>query len=196
MADQLYLKGFEPAPQPAIDPLARKTHKFFFALRPDGPATDAAMAVSRKLRHAHGLTGTVLKPENLHVTLFPLLDCNDPPADLGEIASAGVQAIQAKPFDITFDMAMSFRRRTGYCLVLGDRHGATGIYELQRRSVMRFSPHIGVGSLTPHMTLMYPAQFVEKQPIDPIRWRAEEFVLIDSLQGRGHHKIVGRWPLR
>jgi 2'-5' RNA ligase len=61
---------------------------------------------------------------------------------------------------------------------------------------MRFSPHARVGSLTPHMTLMYPAQFVEKQPVDPIRWRAGEFVLIDSLQGHGRHEIVGRWPLR
>jgi 2'-5' RNA ligase len=43
---------------------------------------------------------------------------------------------------------------------------------------------------------MYPAQFVEKQPVDPIRWRAGEFVLIDSLQGHGRHEIVGRWPLR
>jgi 2'-5' RNA ligase len=196
MADQPYFKGFEPAPQLAIDPLARRKHKFFFALRPDGPAVEAAMAVSRKLRHAHGLTGTVLKCENLHVTLFPLLECDEPPADLCEVASAGVQAIRAKPFDIVFDMARSFHLKRGYCLVLGDTRGATGIYELQRRFVMRFSPHARAGSLTPHMTLMYPAQPVEKQPVDPVRWRAGEFVLVDSLQGQGWHEIVGRWPLR
>jgi 2'-5' RNA ligase len=196
MTDQLYLKGFEPAPRSAANSLARKKHIFFFALRPDGPAVEVAVAVSRKLRHANGLTGTVLKRENLHVTLFPLLECDEPPADLYEVVSAGVQAIQEKPFDIVFDMAMSFRLKRGYCLVLGDRRGASGIYALQRRFVMRFSPQARAGSLTPHMTLMYPAQFVEKQPIDTIRWRADEFVLIDSLQGQGRHEIVGRWPLR
>jgi 2'-5' RNA ligase len=196
MADQLYFKGFEPAPKPVVNPWARKKHKFCFALRPDDAAADATIAVARKLRQAYGLTGTALKRENLHVSLLPLLECDEPPYDLVEIASAAVQAIQAKPFAVVFDMAMSFRQKAGYCFVLGDKSGGAGIYDLQRRFVMRFSPHARVGSMTPHMTVMYTKQFVEKQPIDLIWWKATEFVLIDSLQGQGRHEIVGRWPLR
>jgi 2'-5' RNA ligase len=196
MADQPYFQGFEPMLKPVVNPWTRKKRRFFFALRPDDIAAEVAMGAARKLRHAHGLTGYSLKRENLHVSLLLLLECDEPPHDLAEIASAAVQAIQARPFDIVFDMALSFPQKGGHCLVLGDTRGAAGIYDLQRRFVMRFSPRNRVGSMTPHMTLMYPSQFVEKQPIDPVRWRANEFVLIDSWQGLGRHDIVGRWPLR
>jgi RNA 2',3'-cyclic 3'-phosphodiesterase len=196
MTDQLYFEGFEPAAKPATGISAPKKHKFFFALRPNDAAAYAAASALQELRRGQRLTGSVVKRENLHVTLFPFWECDEPPADLVEVASALVQAISAKPFEITFDMAMSFRRKGGFILVLGSTRGCAGLYDLQRRFVMRLSPRARVGSLTPHMTLMYPAQFVEKQPIDPIRWRADEFVLIDSWHGLGRHDIVGRWPLR
>ena len=196
MTDQPYLEGFEPAPKLVANPAARRKHKFFFALRPDDPAANAASAALQQLRYEQRLTGSVVKRENLHVTVFPFWECDEPPADLVEVASAGVQGILAKPVEITFDMVRSFRRKNGYTLVLGSTRGCAGLYDLQRRLVMRLSPRATVGSLTPHMTLMYPAQFVEKQPVGPVRWRANEFVLIDSWQGLGRHDIVGRWPLR
>jgi 2'-5' RNA ligase len=121
---------------------------------------------------------------------------DEPPADLAELASVYAQAIRKEPFEVVFDMAVSFRRTDGYCLVLGDRRGAAGIYALQRQLVTRFQSVIRAGSLTPHMTLLYTDKFVEKQPIEPIRWMAREFVLIHSYVGLGRHEIAARWPLR
>jgi 2'-5' RNA ligase len=48
----------------------------------------------------------------------------------------------------------------------------------------------------PHMTLSYNGQPVAEHLIEPIRWRVDEFVLINSHSGKSIHEVVGCWPLR
>ena len=52
------------------------------------------------------------------------------------------------------------------------------------------------GAINPHMTLFYAAEPVIPRAIEPIRFKVDEFVLIHSVQGRGEHHVLGRWPLR
>ena len=192
--DQPYLEGFAPAPRTAVE-ARRAARKLFFALRPDEAIAARVTALSSRLKRDNCLAGKPLKSENLHVTVFPFWQGDAVTADLVEDASRCAQAIQASAFDVVFDMAMSFRRKEDYCLVLGDTRGAAGIYNLQRKFVMCF-PHIRAGSLTPHMTLLYADKFVDKQPVEPVRWMARDFVLIQSFVGQGRHQVMARWPLR
>jgi 2'-5' RNA ligase len=46
------------------------------------------------------------------------------------------------------------------------------------------------------MTLLYADKFVDKQPVEPVRWTARDFVLIQSFVGQGRHQVMARWPLR
>jgi len=193
--DQPFFPGFGPEPRLGAMPMA-VSHKFFYALSPGKEAAATAYAAGRRLNRQNDLAGRPVRQENLHVTLFPFWAGNEPPADLAEIASAYAQTVLKQPFQVSFDMAMSFRRKNGFCLVLGDTAGASGIYDLQRRLVMRFQSVIRAGSLTPHMTLLYTDTFVEKQPVEPVRWTAREFVLIHSFVRAGRHEIAARWPLR
>ena len=47
----------------------------------------------------------------------------------------------------------------------------------------------------PHVTLVYGGALASCY-VDAISWRAEEFLLIESLQGKGRHIERGRWKLR
>jgi 2'-5' RNA ligase len=51
---------------------------------------------------------------------------------------------------------------------------------------------------TPHLTLLYGDRMVTERSIEPIRWTVRDFVLVQSLRGRGQakHNLLARWPLR
>ncbi len=52
------------------------------------------------------------------------------------------------------------------------------------------------GAFTPHMTLLRDAHVLPEQPVTPVGWMAREFVLLQSLIGKGLHVELGRWSLR
>jgi 2'-5' RNA ligase len=145
------------------------------------------------LVRTHGLTGAPVKPENLHVTLFPLGEYCGSPDGLIPAVSSIAQSICAAPFDASFNMAMSFHLR----LVLCGTDGVVPIAALQRQFGQKFGHIIKGGTQkTPHITLLYADKAIEKQPVEPVRWKVDEFVLIHSLIGKATHQIAGRWPLR
>ena len=51
-------------------------------------------------------------------------------------------------------------------------------------------------AFTPHVTLLRDAKSAKAQKIDPIKWRVQDFVLIQSLLGKTTHIHLGRWPLK
>lgn len=193
--DQPYLPGMEP--EPSIAPPRRfERHRLYFAFRPDETASDAVIKIQAGVRRRTGAGGTAIKRENLHVSLFPLWAGEKLPPDIVEVASNLVQAIEGTPFEFKFDRLVSFPQRKGHCVMLTATHDPFELYSLQRKFVRRFEGMVRAGSLTPHMTLLYSNWFVEKQPVEPVRWRTQEFVLVHSLVGEARQEILGRWPLR
>ena len=49
---------------------------------------------------------------------------------------------------------------------------------------------------TPHMTLLYGDHTVVEHSIDAIQLTVRDFVLVQSLRGRGKHIHLARWSLR
>jgi len=193
--DQPLLPGFRPAPRRhrAAEP---PKHRAFLALKPDGSATEQAGEIVLGLMRENGLTGNPLKPKNLHISLPLVWEGANFPTALAKSMSMRVQAVRMPPFEIVLDMAMCFRQRERYVLVLGTTRSVANIYELNRQLVMAIGSKMRGGSFNPHMTLLYANRPVEKQPVEPLRWTAREFVLIHSFIGLGRHEIVARWPLR
>lgn len=175
----------------------RRRHRFHFAFRPDDAASDAAMKILSDLRQRLGASGAAVKRENLHVSLFPLWEGERMPPDLVEVALGLVQAIDGQPFEFKFDTLMSSSQdHGGHSVMLVSTHDPFELYSLQRKFVSRFEGMVRAGSLTPHMALLYADSFVERQRVEPVRWRAREFLLIHSLVDQGRQEILGRWPLR
>lgn len=179
----------------------KPSDRLFFALFPDAAAVAQIEELIGRLRREHGLRAKALRADRFHVTSHFL---GDYPRDLwpqiAERASAAASSLQASPFEARFDYVSSFAaRRKDAPLVLRSGTGAA-LRDLHARLGESLR---GLGSLIrvehgfePHLTLMYDERMVAPQPVAPIAWRVDEFVLVRSPIGRGEYELLGRWPLR
>jgi RNA 2',3'-cyclic 3'-phosphodiesterase len=186
MQEQLDLMGFEPEPQ--------SLHTLFFALTLDANIGTQVVTLREQLIEEHGLTGTPVGAQLLHVTLLDLGLFAEHKVDIARKA-AEVVAATTRHLDILFDCAMSFAG--GGALVLaGSGDGNVSLAALRqnlevamRKLGLRANP-----IKTPHLTLMYGNRISVEHPIEPIRWKAEKFVLIRSHVGDTLHEPLGTWP--
>jgi 2'-5' RNA ligase len=186
---QLSLPGFEPSPE--LDFL-------FFALLPAARDVPQIARLRARLLLEFGLTGQPIATERLHVSLHTVGAWHGLSRAAVRTAKEVGASLSKRPFEIVFDRAMSFAGngalvlRASGCLALASLHHALGI-EMKKAGIGRsVTPRF-----TPHMTLLYSDRMVKEQPIEPVRWTVRDFVLVQSLRGRGesHHNHLARWPL-
>jgi len=204
MAEQFELPGFEPAPPrpPAVKAKRprgpRLPHSLFFALLP--PPDDALRIAqsAQTLRAQHGLTGTLLRPDRLHVSLQDLGGSVDepPPAviDAARLAAAGVPLV---PVRVIFDRVLGFAGSGAVVLRSAQADTVAALSALTQALGLALA-EAGLRprpSHTPHMTLLYDDQPLAEQAIDPLCWTAAYLVLVHSLVGKTEHRVLGRWPL-
>jgi 2'-5' RNA ligase len=186
---QLSLFGAET---PATDGL-------FLAVLPETQARPRIEGTAQQLRNRHELKGRLLAPDRYHISLFSFGEHNGlPPRLVSEVMKAAA-AIEASPFDVAFDRAVSFYGGKQRPLVLCGGDGLAKLVALQRFvDVAMQKARLGRAKqqFVPHVTLLYDENGIEEQPIERIGWTVTEFVLVHSLLGRGQYNILGRWPLR
>jgi RNA 2',3'-cyclic 3'-phosphodiesterase len=196
MPEQLSLPGFDPAPKSRRPAHARAPYTLFFAVLP--PAGDLPRIEQRAqaLLLQHGLTGRPIRAERKHVTLIVLGSYDDTvPQDVVDAASAAASALAMPVFEVVFDRALSF---TGSGAFVLRGAGDTAPVDAFRQALVRALAQSGLRFRpidTAHMTLAYDDQHVAEHLIEPVRWVAEDFVLIHSLVGQGVHRHLRRWPL-
>ena len=121
-----------------------------------------------------------------------------PAADI-ERWMVAAASVRMAPFEVVFDRVATFGG-DGRPLVL---KAAT---ESAVAAVRALDHAIGVAragigervrprDFEPHMTVSYHGAQMTETAIEPIRWAARDFVLIDSHQGEHIHEVLGRWPL-
>lgn len=196
----LFGSGGEPPsssrPSPGSARAPRKHHQLFFAIRPDAQAAQEIAKLGARLDQQYGIGGQPLKPDHLHVTLHAIGAYDEIPDAVLLAARQAAEAVRADAFDVVFDRAMTFAGSRPYVLCGGE--GVEPVKALwltlgmELANVFPFKKT----SYTPHMTLSYKGRHMAEHPIEPIRWTAREFVLIDSHLGKNLHDPVGRWPLR
>jgi 2'-5' RNA ligase len=178
-------------------PSAPGFHSVFFAVVP-APADAARLhAHARVVQDRLGVAGRALEPERLHVTLHLLGGYVDEPAPV-EIARwcRAAAAVRRAPFEVVFDRVASFGGE-GHPLAFSssDDVGLSGLHEALGMSLADTGERIKRERVTPHMTLAYRGKRLAETAIDPVRWLAHEWVLIDSHVGAHVHEVIGRWPL-
>lgn len=191
MSDQMSLGGFADA---------LPTDRLFFAVFPDGAASEAVVRMADDIGRQHGLRGAPLKRERLHISLHHLGDYAGLPAAVVEEAQRAAARVVAAPFEVVFDRVRSFAGRAEKkpCVLVGEE-GDTPLQRLRRR-LGDCLVHAGLGrhvtrEFTPHVTLRYERVPVPEQRVEPIAWTVREFVLVHSLLGRTEHRILQRWTL-
>jgi 2'-5' RNA ligase len=190
MSRQLDLFGVPP---PCHD-------RLFWGLVPASPDGQRIFQFAVGWRAELGLTGRLLTPAQLHVSLFALGDYAGIPQGLIDAARLAGDAVRLPPFDVTFDRVMSFYRRdrkrafvlrpSANVAPLSEFHRVLG-EEMKSAGLVRWvTPHF-----TPHMTLLYDRRMIAEQSVKAVRWHVDGFVLIHSLVGHGQHVHLARWRL-
>ena len=177
---------------------APKTDGLFFALLPDAERAAQIECIAQQLCIRHRLGATPLAPERLHIWLLSFGAHAGLPPELVAAASDIAARMSARPFDVTFDRAMSFLGRPRP-LVLCGGDGVAGLIAFQRtlgdaiekRGLGRVSPQY-----MPHVTLLYDKWGIDPHDIEAVRWTVREFVLVHSLRGLSKYVPLGPWPLR
>lgn len=178
---------------------ARKdaSHNVFFALFPDAATSSAIVAAAQRLRREHALQGRWIKPHRLHLTLQFLGEFASTQTII-EQARAAADRVRACAFDVTLDRIGSFRNRS-IPWWIGCSDTPAGLLDVLHQLAHALRD-VGYRSATaknfvPHITIARDADTtIDTQLIEPIRWRVDEFRLIDSVLGAQAEYITrGEW---
>jgi 2'-5' RNA ligase len=163
-------------------------HRYFVALRPPPNAIRQIASVQSEACGADKVAAN-----RLHMTLFITEDFESEPPALRDQMCAALDKVRAEAFDVGLHK-------------IGHRGGS--LVPSRAPALRRFQKSVadalaGSGvilrkewAFNPHVTLGYhPQPAFAGQPIDPILWRATEFVLIHSLLRLTMHRTLGVWPL-
>ena len=184
---------------PGLAPAAA-TDRLFLAIFPDRETAAQLSTLAGAQCASHGLRGKPLPAERFHVTLFHLGDSAGLRQDVVEAASKAASRVQAAPFELAFDRVASFAgRRDKLPFVLRAEDGNAPLRRFHAELAARLREfglgHFAGGNFEPHVTLAYDARMVAPEAVSPVRWRADEFVLIHSLLGQTRHVPLARWAL-
>ncbi|MCM5678220.1 hypothetical protein M8A51_01600 [Schlegelella sp. S2-27] len=175
----------------------RKGYLLFFAIFPDAADAHRIAAAASDMRIGHGLNGSLLLPERLHLTLHAVASFSTlVPRFIVDAACAAARSVACAPLSVTFDRAMSFAGSKAFVL-RSDAASDQGIAYL-RHSLTVALRRAGLrprASHTPHMTLLYDTRRIPEHGIEPMRWTATRYALILSHVGATHHQWVDQWPL-
>lgn len=137
---------------------------------------------------------------HLHVTLFPLGSLvgslGDAPPGAVADACAAAGSVGGSPFDVSFDRAIN---RRGRQIALTADRPCDALFSFQQKLCAALR-HVGMRAVKgwrfdPHVTLRDRENILVDQPVPPVSWRVDEFVLIESLKGRTIHNRRRRWSL-
>jgi 2'-5' RNA ligase len=195
MPEQLVLPGLDlkQAPPPV------ERHHLFFAIVPDPDAAVRIERLAQRLRVEHGLKGNALPTAHFHVTLHSIGIHDTFFERVASWAHATASTISMPAFDVAFDHADSFHRtaRDRPVVLLGS-DGVDALKEFRGvlgTTLARAGFNLKPSNFTPHLTLLYDKKEVAERSIEPVRWTAREFVLVDSRVGKTQHVQVAKWPL-
>ncbi|HWQ87121.1 2'-5' RNA ligase family protein [Brevundimonas sp.] len=183
------------------EPASTQIERLFLGVMLPPDAAAGASKVLDETRADHGLKGSPIRQDRLHVTLIHVGDYAGslPQTVVADIRTA-VEGLSEAAFDVAFDRVGSFAGAPGRhpCVLLG----GDGVELLRafRGRLFRALLRAGVRTLsreafTPHVTLAYGDRRPPERAIDPLGWRPAEFLLVHSEVGRSTYHMLARWPL-
>jgi RNA 2',3'-cyclic 3'-phosphodiesterase len=170
----------------------------FLAIVPSAGPAKCIHRLAEVVKRARRFEGKLIEPDCLHVTLF-FLDGGSEARDYVVRRACEAAANMCLPsFEVSFDRIASFRGEPGrYPFVLLGGDGLSQLRLLRQGLGAQLArnglKHLVKPDFNPHVTLLYAEREVEEQPIEPISWTVDAFVLIHSMKGHTH---LARWPLR
>ena len=173
-------------------------HNVFFGLMPDDRTRERMVETVSALRATQDAQGRWLKPGRYHMTLHFLGTFSALPEDRIAAAIRAAESMRAPAFDLVLDRAGSFSGGIGWLGCGRAEPPLQQLWDNLRQALGR--EHVstkGHARFAPHVTVLRDARKpMPDMPIDPIRWRIREVMLIDSQLGeRNEYRPLGSWPL-
>lgn len=177
--------------------------RLFFALMPNSALAEHIRVVAEAFHQERGLDRVVQPATREHVSIMQVGDyrwrLREKHVYAAELAA---RRIVMPRVDITFNAIGSFagslpraQQPAHRPLVLraDDEAPRQLCHQLRRALGRRLLP--ATRQLVPHLTLSYGPEMIAFEPVAPIRFTADEFVLIHSEVGLTRYHLRGRWPL-
>lgn len=188
-----------------MQPSTRQAHdaeNYFFALQPPLEARAQIIEQADTMARDHAFTGRAVKFSQLHVTLCAIGRAERLREPLLPVLQRAARSVRAAAVNVGFDRLASFRLGgEQHALVLRATPAAGSMLRFLRTALgnAQYAHGLylpGASRFEAHVTLRYLRQPLAAEiTVEPVAWRASEFVLIRSLIGRGVHEVVERWPL-
>ncbi len=139
-------------------------------------------------------TSSARSPALLHMTLLAFVDLADVPSAYVPALLSALTGFKADAFELVFDTIIERRAVT---LQASNRSPAARAFQRNLVDFLRKAdfPYFGDAPL-PHLTISYRPDGQGDQRIDPITWRVEEILFIESIHGKARHEPRGRLLLR
>ena len=172
-------------------------HVLYFALQPPPEAAVRVLALAEDARRQHRLTAKPMAAGRLHVPLNSVGEFKRPPTPVIAKALEAVQDMAVRPFVVAFDrLGVWTGGEDRSSVVLSGDESATGVSDLYaalHKALHRvdLAPR-RMAEFAPHMTLLSDAAEVPETLVEPVHWRADEFVLIHAVHGEGRFEVAGR----
>ncbi len=137
----------------------------------------------------------------LHATMLPIGDRMAIDGATLANLTAALGGMAAASFHIVFDRIEASRDK----VLLTGSEPIRGVLRFQEKlcealggaGLAPFFPKVPRRTVRPHITLDYRWSGPPGgAPVDPISWRVDDYVLIESVWGQARHIERGRWPLR
>lgn len=172
-------------------------YTLFLAIFPAPSDAQRLALTATSLRHQHGLGGTPLSAERMHITLQAIASYREtiPQAEV-DAARAAAASVVCPPLHIVFDHVLTFPGSNAF--VLRSNADSDAAIARLRQPLQRALQRAGLHpeqSSTPRMTMLRDPHRVAEHPIPPVAWTATRFALILSHVGFTHHQWIEQWAL-
>jgi 2'-5' RNA ligase len=173
----------------------RRSHRLFFALWPSAATRQALQGSTAKLVARSG--GRPVPPENFHITLNFLGSVPD--SDVAGLKRVA-ESIRVFSFELQLGRVESWSKARVLCAIA--TRSPPQLNELQVSLMRCLSPErreLERRPFQPHVTLarQVPRASRISEDIEPIDWRAEDFVLVEShaTPAGSRYEVLARWRL-
>ncbi len=182
------------APAPGELPTVKDQARVFYALWPDEGVRGELHRVASLLHRMRG--GRRTRPETIHLTLVFV---GNVPRTLLPALQTSAADIRLPDFDLVFDQAECWRHnRIAFVTTRQPPAELMDLVTGLEGTLDRLGLPHDRRPYKPHVTLLRGADCRPEGPaIHPIRWRAREFVLVESVLGPqgAQYSRLGRYPL-
>jgi 2'-5' RNA ligase len=174
---------------------------FFFALRPAAASAQTMTELATTCCERYGLSERPYNEGRLHLSLAAVISRRGPRKGDLEAALRAAARVRLSPFPVAFNRVRTFhirrdKRPTVLCCCAGAEE-LTDLRDALRRALTREGLWRGPAGFEPHVTLVWGRGSVPSSSLEePIGWTVEDFVLLQTVYGKGRQIERGRWLLR